>query len=289
MLGNKPMRKNRFKKSSKPKHSRILQNCALCFKIISGTSFIALMGIFFIFCYSLITQCDYFRVKDLRIEGIRMLSAEQVLKQAELDKNMNLLSVNLSLTRKKLISHPWIANAEIKRTLPDKIVIKITEHIPLAVLNLGHKFIINDKGRIFKKLTDRDPFDLPEIDGLKLSDISLPDEHKSIPFDAIINVLQLGKSYEGFLCYGSIKKIKVDRELGLTIFTATNGTDHPKKIKLGYYNYPEKFNKLEKVIFFLKENPVFSDFNSINLVNLNRIVVNPVIAEPSLCNIEKEI
>ena len=283
------MRKNRFKKKSKPKHSRILQNCAFCFKVISGTAFIALMGLFFIFCYSLITQCDYFRVKDLRIEGIRMLSAEQVLKQAELDENINLLSINLSLTRKKLISHPWIANAEIKRTLPDKIVIKITEHIPLAVVNLGNKFILNNNGRIFKRLTDHDPFDLPEIDGLKLSDISLPDEHKSIPFDAIINVLQLGKNSEGFLCSNAIKRIKVDRELGITIFVTTSGTEHLKKIKLGYYDYPEKFNKLEKVIFFLKENPVFSDFNSINLVNLSRIVVNPVIVEPSSCNIEKEI
>ncbi|HBN26807.1 MAG TPA: hypothetical protein DD405_04995 [Desulfobacteraceae bacterium] len=288
-MGNKRIRKNSLKKNIQAKHSRVLQRCILSLKIISVAAIVALTCLFFVFCYSFITQCDYFRLEKTTITGIKILYFEQVMAQAGIRKNSNILSLNLPLVRKKLEAHPWIAEAEVRRALPDKIIIRITEHTPLAALNLGHKFIMNNKGKIFKKMTSEDHFNFPIINGLKLSDFSLINNQKSIQFYSIMDVLQLGRRPESILSYRFMKRIEIDRELGLTIFASMDGSDRQKKIILGYDNYLEKFKKVEEIIYCLKKNSMFSDFNTIDLVNLDRVVVTPVTIKPTTLKIKKEI
>ena len=288
-MKNKRVRKNRLKKNIQAKHSRVLQRCILSLKMISATAIVLLTCLFFVFCYSFITQCDYFRLKKTTITGLKILYSEQVMEQAGIRKNSNILSLNLPLVRKKLEAHPWIAEAEVRRALPDKIIIKITEHTPLAALNFGHKFIMNNKGQIFKKMTPEDHFNFPTISGLKLSDFSLIKNQESIQFHSMMDVLQLGRRPESSLNYRFMKRIEIDRELGLTIFVSMDGSGRQKKIILGYDNYSEKFKKIEEIIYCLKKNSMLSDFNTIDLVNLDRVVVTPVAIEPGTSTIKKEI
>ena len=295
MLKNKQIRKNRFKKNTKVKHSRVVQKCILSLKIISLTAIVTLSCLFFVFCYSFIIHCDYFRLKKTTITGLKNLYFEQVLEQAGIIKNPNILSLNLPLVRKKLEAHPWIAEAEIRRVFPDKIIIKITEHTPLAALNLGHnlnlghKFIINDKGKIFKKMTPEDHFNLPIITGPKLSDFNLINNQKNIQFHSMMDVLQLGRRPESILSYRFMQRIDIDRELGVTIFASMGGSDRQKRIILGYDDYLEKFKKIEEIICCLKKNFIFADFSTIDLVNLDRVVVTPVAIEPTASKIKKDI
>jgi hypothetical protein len=60
--------------------------------------------------------------------------------------------------------------------------------------------------------------------------------------------------------------------MGLTIYAF----DHIREIKIGYNNYQDKYAMLKDVLFYLEKNGEFSRLESIDLNNLNRIVVNPV-------------
>jgi cell division protein FtsQ len=64
----------------------------------------------------------------------------------------------------------------------------------------------------------------------------------------------------------------VDREIGLTVYAF----DRIKAIKIGYDDYTDKYAKLKNVLLFLKKGDGFSHLESIDLNNLNRIVVNPI-------------
>jgi len=267
----KRIRKNYYKNSGARKRNKMSKRFVFGLKLTVVGTALVFVSLLFVFSYDFLTQCDYFKAQGLMVIGTHRLTQKQVLQQANITNGVNIFSVNLSNVRKRLLAHSWIENAEVRRELPSGINIRIKEQKPLAVLDLGRKFIINTHGEIFKEMDKADHCNLPMISGLEFSDINVKGELRSIPFDAVMKILRLGQKPESVLPYSLIKIIHVDREMGLTIYAF----DHIREIKIGYDNYPDKYAMLKDVLFYLKKNGGFSRLESIDLNNLNRIVVNP--------------
>jgi cell division protein FtsQ len=271
LLARKKVRKNYYKNSAAIKRSKILKRLAFGIKLAAVGGMLLFVSLLFVFSYDFLTQCDYFKAKGLWVTGTHRLTQEQVLQEAKIAKGVNIFSVNLTKVRKRLLAQPWIEDAQVSRDLPFAIHISIKEQAPLAILDLGRKFIINTQGEIFKEMDPSDQCHLPVISGLEFSDINVKGEPRSAPFNAVMKVLALGQQSESVLPCKSIEKIDVDREMGLTIYAS----DHIREIKIGYDDYPSKYEMLKDVIFYLEKDGGFSQFESIDLNNLNRIVVNP--------------
>ncbi len=184
---------------------------------------------------------------------------------------VNILAVNLSLTRKRLLANPLIAHASVGRELPSTIVIHVEEHVPLAVLDMGRLFVVNAKGEIYRELDGTDPGNLPVVTGLSFSDITVGGAPHSAPFNAVMTVLTMGRDIGSTLPNSHIRKIDVDREIGLTLLT----TNRIKAVKVGYDDYGKKFQKLKNVLFYLETQRQLLRLDSIDLNNLKRIVVTP--------------
>ena len=270
-MGRKHIQRNYYKNSTAKKRNRIIKRLVFCIKTAVVVAALQLVSFLFLFSYDFLTQCDYFRAEKLVVTGADRLSEKQILQQAQIKKGINILSVNLSMARKRLLAHSWITEAEVSRDLPSEINIRIKEQKPLAILDLGRKFLINTSGEIFKEMAVSDPDQLPIVSGLEFSDINVRDKPRSIPFKAVMNVLELGKKSNSVLPYKLIKRIQVDREMGLTIYAF----ERIKVIKIGYNDYPNKYARLKNILAHLKKRRGFSHLKSIDLNNLNRIVVNP--------------
>lgn len=263
--------KNYYKNSSANRRAKIIRRFKLGLKTVAVITLLHFISFLFIFSHDFLTQCDYFRAEELTVTGADRLTREQILEQAQVTNDTNIYSLNLSMARKRLLAHPWIAEAEVSREPPSGINIRIREHKPIAVIDLGRKFLINSHGEIFKEMTAPDFEHLPVIKGLEFSDINVHGESRSTPFSAVMNVLELGQKPDSVLPNTLIKKIMVDREIGLTIYAF----DRIKAIKLGYDNYQNKYAKLKNVLSFLEKRNGLSHLDSIDINNLNRIVVNP--------------
>ena len=87
-----------------------------------------------------------------------------------------------------------------------------------------------------------------------------------------MNVLKIGKDPHSILPNTVIRKICVDREMGVTLYA----DDRTREIKLGYGGFPDKYNRLKKVTMYLKNRHRVTDFKSIDLMNADRIVVSPM-------------
>lgn len=272
LSGHQRVRNNYYKNSVASKRNKIITRFIFGIKIATVGTLVLAVSFVFIFSYDFVTQCNYFKAEKLTVTGIHRLTKEQVLQQARIDKGINILSVNLPKARKRLLSNSWIEDAEVRRELPSGIRVRIKEQKPIAVLDLGRKFIINIHGEIFKEMDETDHYRLPVITGLEFSDINVSGESWSVPFNAVMKILELGQHPESVLPYGAIKQICVDREIGLTIYAF----DSIKAIKIGYDDYPSKYEMLKNVLFYLKKKGSFSQIESIDLNNLNRIVINPV-------------
>ena len=274
-MGRKQIRSNYYKNSAAKRRNKIIQRFILCIKIGAVMTALLLVSFLFIFGYDFLTQSHYFRAESLSVTGAAKLSGKEVLNQARINKGENILSINLSMVRKRLLAHSWTAEAEVSRELPSGINIRIKEYEPLAILDLGRKFIMNTRGEVFKEMAVSDPEDLPTVKGLEFSDINVHGKPHSAAFNAVMEVLNLGKKSESVLPYRLIKRIQVDREIGLTVFTF----DRIKAVKIGYNDYPSKYARLKDVLLYLRKRQDFSHLESIDLNNLNRIVVNPSKAE----------
>lgn len=282
MAKRKKPRKN-YRKGQKPKAwRRLLARLALGFKVMAAVSAFAGVTVFFILVHEIVTQSDYFAAETITIEGNRRLTHEQVARQARVRAGDNILSVNLSKVRRRLLAHPWISEAEVIREIPSRLIIRIKEQTALAVVDFGEKFLINLQGRIFKAWDPTEQPGLPVIKGLDVSDLevygrlassrpgeSMPD---STPFRAVMQVLELGQQQGSILPNHLIRQINVDRQIGLTI----HAFDHLKAISLGYSDYIRKYHMLAELFSYLKRQRSIFDFDRVDLNNLQRIVVNPI-------------
>ena len=95
----------------------------LALKTIASIGIVAGMSLAFVLGHDFITQCDYFNAKTISVTGMQRLSPEEILKQSRIYEGVNILSANIVLTRKRLLAHPWIKDADIIRKLPDEITI----------------------------------------------------------------------------------------------------------------------------------------------------------------------
>jgi cell division protein FtsQ len=292
VFGRKKPQKNYRKQTKRRHHLALLRRLATAFYAIAGIAALMATSCLFVFVYDVLTQCDYFRAHSLRVDGIHRLTQKEIVEQAGINKDVNVLAVNLSIVRKRLMAHPWIAEAEVRREIPSGLLIRIKEQRPLAIVDLGNKYMINEQGRIFKEWTAADPETLPLISGLELADVIIysktgsddpqrlatQKKHRQsaaageLPFEAVMQILTLGKEARSILPNQEIKHIWVDRQIGITL----EAFNQMKTIVLGYHNYPLKYTMLKNIMAYRNRGKGFPDFNRIDLNNINRIVVNPV-------------
>lgn len=288
-MNNPNARKNYIKKAPEIKKSQRFLSFIWKAQI---PVMLALAGITILICiysYKYLIQWEYFNVKKISIKGQNIISEQAIKKCAGIYEGINILSINLFAAKKKVLSIPWIAEVEIKPLFPSEIHINVKEHEPVAVLDIGRKFIINKQGKIYKRQTYSDPDNLPVVLGLKYSDINDLNEFNSIAFKAVMNVLQFGQETGSVIPNTAIEAISIDREMGIILNLNTDSSQNRvHKIKLGYDNYLGKYKQLRRLMQYFDYQEDFVRIDYIDLTNLDRIVVNPIRTE-SLPRDNKEV
>lgn len=240
-----------------------------------GVGFIVAMSATFLLAYDVLTQWDYFKVTRIEVSGAHRLSKAEICDQTKIKEGINIFSVNLSKAQKRMLAHPWIAEAEISRRPPNGIRMVVREHVPLAFIKLNRTYVINSQGEIFKEKSPSDRLGLPVIQGMEFADIPIGGQSKSLPFQAVMEVLGLGKRQGNSLPNRKINRIHVDRETGLTLHVFKNEI----AVGMGYHNYPEKYEKLKQVLSYLQQQKNWERVYFIDLNNEKRIVVQPIKTE----------
>jgi cell division protein FtsQ len=290
LLGIRRKRQNRFKRQ-RPKKNRHLVSGGL--KLAAAGVGVSLLSIIFIFCHDVVTQCDALKTKTVAVTGNRRLNREEIWERAGILPGSNILAVNSVAARKRLLAEPWIADAQIRREIPDGFHISIREHRALAVIDLDRKFLLDDAGTIFKEVALREADNLPVVEGLRYADIelrpsaagaglpakqinhqSVVDQNPASPFAAVVAVLRLGTPADSVIPNRHLSRIVVDSETGITLETRKG----PKTVKLGFHDYARKYTVLRRLLAYLKQHRPdgWRELETVDLNNLDRIVVEPV-------------
>jgi cell division protein FtsQ len=271
--GQKRSRKNRYKKRPKSGQpgiaaKRLLLAVGLSLGL-AGFSYLLVLG------HALLTQSPYYRAKRLPVDGNQRLGDAAVLAQAGLAPGVQILALNLGEVHQRLLAHPWIAKARVAREIPDTLRVTVREHRPLAVVDMqmGRRYLLNEAGRLFKSWDATDPQDLPVVTGLAYRDLPIEGRSGSDAFEAVMALLTGTGAWETL----SLARVEADPEIGLTLVVAGSG----QRIRMGYGQYPEKLNRLADLKKRLQADNYMHDFASIDVSDLERIVVAPVRTTPS--------
>lgn len=80
-----------------------------------------------------LASVEWFRVDDIRVEGIRYLDAAEVLAAAAIPVGANLWD-DVEPVMARLRAHPGIAEARVSRQIPGRLTFEVSEREPVALL-----------------------------------------------------------------------------------------------------------------------------------------------------------
>ena len=267
----KPTRQNRTKQYRLARRERVRQRARLIVRALAGATALVLTSGAFIFAYDYFTQTQHFRADRIAVTGQVRLTPPQVLKIAGVGPHTNILAVNLTTSRKRLLDNPWIAEATVSREIPSGLQIHIREEMPLALLEMpdGQGFLINVAGQVFKRDGGSGTAGMPRVAGLGHADLPVPGTPPTKAFRSAMQLLRQAGKKGSPLPLAGIERIHMDPELGATVHTR-----QPDRIvRLGFGRYAEKGETLRQVTDQLRRDHRLTRCRVIDLLDINRIVI----------------
>jgi len=107
-----------------------------------------------------------FDLQHIVLNGNSRVTVDEVIKKGGIATGDNIFALNLKKIGDGVSKIPYIDTIEVKRGLPDKLIVNITECVPIAVMKTKKGYAVIDKnGKILEALTDKGTYMVPEIMG----------------------------------------------------------------------------------------------------------------------------
>ena len=118
--------------------------------------------------YAKVMASERLRVERVDVRGSRFLSEGEVRELLGSAVGENILEVDIESLKSRLRASPWVADATVRRTLPDALQVDVVERVPLALAELDQLFLMAADGALIDLYGPRTAgFDLPIVRGLK--------------------------------------------------------------------------------------------------------------------------
>jgi cell division protein FtsQ len=192
--------------------------------------------------WSQVVAGDVLRVREVRFEGLSRARPEELAELCPAKPGDHLLLVDEDLVARTLVHHPWVAAVEVERTLPPALVVRVTERRAVALAELGGLYLVDGRGRVFKRAEPGDGLDLPVVTGISRKEF-LDDEGEATSRLAAALVLVRRWSEQRLDRRQPISQIHLDPDYGTTVW-AGEGVE----IRLGQGDLEAKLGRLERVL-----------------------------------------
>ncbi len=197
--------------------------------------------------YTHIFQTDYFFVEDIAISGLVKLTEEEILSLPGVEFGKNTFQLNLENLSKSIIDNPWVASVMVRRELPKRLIIEITERKPFAkVLNQGIIFLIDDEGFIIAKIENHEYENLPIIGGMSIKNPDVEGPVYPKIFLTGLNLLKFTK--ETHLFDAPMAGLRIDSRNEMTLITQ----GRKMEVRVSTINLVAQLSKLEAIFDYAK-------------------------------------
>lgn len=225
-----------------------------------------------------------FELEHIEVKGTSWLDPQQITTQAHLSSGLNLLDLDLPATEQRLIQHPWIKSATIERVIPDKLIVRIKEHEPVAVLIDGDQMVLVDRdGQPFKTIDKSDPIDrllgqFHLISGSSSARLDQANPNHQAERRRLNEAFSALSVYHklGLHRVAKISEVHLDSVVGVSIILEQTGVE----VRLGWGRYDERLRRFKQVYESLVEKDIQVDYILIDQdEDLSRVAVGLAMAK----------
>ena len=211
--------------------------------------------------YLVFLHMPYFNLQQVDVTGNHHLSREEVIEASELERGINLLTVNLGEIAEQLKRHPWIRSASVYRRLPGRITIEIRERTPRAILAAGKLYYVDEQAEFYTRLFPGDPVHYPLFTGVKPSELASHGPEVRELMRKGLGLLDLLERRGSGLNRAVISEVRIHIDEGLTLVT-TSG----RAVVLGKYNFDQKIERYRRLKRFLTQR---GEWNNARIIDLD--------------------
>lgn len=218
----------------------------------------------------------YFAVREVAVRGHAHLPPAEIRRTAGLEPGMSIWDVDELEAEARLRRHPWVAAVRVRREPPDRVVLRVREERPFAILALAEPkpdparraglYYVSARGRIVAPLGGADPRDFPVLTGLAPRDLDGADAFGPRALRRALDLVRL-TARDGAL--GPISEIHIDRARGLTLLPVRPAVP----IELGWGHLPAKLARLSSVLALWAGRE--SGLGAVSLVFDDEVIVRP--------------
>lgn len=292
---NKMIKSNRYKlEGNEGVISKFNSGASIdfCIKCIMIVAFISILSLASIFTFDFITQSTFFNIKKIEISGTQRVLKDDLIEIAGLTTRLNIFKINLFSIEQRIISHPWIQAATVKRKLSSVLSISVVEQKPLAIVKIENltDIIINTQGQPFKEYDPQKDHieNLPIISGLDLTQ-----KNNRYMFDGPLfnSIMEFFKT-DGF---NTVRKLKGDKNTGIIIEIddiynhLSSNEKGTIQIKLGFNNFKAKLNKAKKISEYIDKYFPERTICAMDFFNIEKVFVKTKLNDALHNNLEKGV
>jgi cell division protein FtsQ len=231
-------------------------------KILNRARRLLLRGVVLLASFSILAIAGYggwnwlcaseiFRIVSVDVSGCKRLNKEDVVELAGISPEQSLVDIDTEVVKQRLEASSWIRHAEVFRSFPDHLVLKIMERDPVALVNSGEFYLMDKDGVIFKKYKGVEKLSLPIVTGFKVvggagSHFTIEPESAWKGVRAALEIIHLAS--RGIRVFGlnNISQIDVS-DNKVVVYTVDGGVP----FRFGTEDIKKQFVRAEKILYNL--------------------------------------
>jgi len=216
--------------------------------------------------YSWLGHSRLFSVRDIDMNRCAYVTRDEVSGILSGAAQGNIWSLSSRDIGRRLLSHPWVRSVSVRKAFPDRLVVRIEERKPAAMVNLDALYYVDEEGTIFKRLAAYDPKNFPIVTGFSRGDLTARD---AVTLQNLKKTLELLRCTESGALRQNVSEVHFDAQDGYTLVTRDSGL----QIKIGMMDFREAMKRIEEAM--PKLSSVGHARGIVDLKTAGRIYVRP--------------
>jgi cell division protein FtsQ len=141
--------------------------------------------------FYIVFETDFFYIKEVLVDNNKVLTDDYIKEKTDINKTHNIFLVEIENIKNNLEKETYIKNAEVKRKLPDKIIINIEERKGIISYDYNNKrYLLDFDGVVLKEIENEENlFKVSsEIKSRVKIGTKINFQESNLKFDEILNI-----------------------------------------------------------------------------------------------------
>lgn len=227
---------------------------------------LVLVGVAGAAAYAWLGRSPLFAVRHIDVNPCAHVTRDEVSAILSGAARGNIWRLSTAEIGKRLRDHPFVREVSVRKAFPDRLVVRVVERTPVAMVNLDALYYVDERGDVFKRLTAYDDKGFPILTGFSRADLAAKEP---LALRNLKRTIELLRRAESGSLRRNISEVHYDPLDGYTIVTRDRGL----RLKVGTTEFAEAMRRVDEAMPKLAG--LGRDVGVVDLKTEGRIYVRP--------------